>query len=164
MKNFLFGAVLLSTLFLVWCDTTTPTNILVNDEAEQATGNELENPTPTEETLPQGEGKKAGEWYTTYNEAIVQDALDSGKKVAFFFHAARCPTCIALNENIESNYTNIPADTHIFKVDYDTSDELKETYGVTMQHTLVYIDQNRELVNKVSGPPTLDDVLAGFAE
>jgi thiol-disulfide isomerase/thioredoxin len=107
-------------------------------------------------------GKKAGTGYTTYNEAIVTDALASGKKVALFFHASRCPTCIALNENIETNFTTIPEDTIIFKVDYDTSDDLKETYGVTTQHTLVYIDQNMDQVNKVVGPTNLEEVLAGF--
>lgn len=104
--------------------------------------------------------KEAAEGYATYNEAVVQDALDSGKKVALFFWASRCPNCVALNGNIETNYKNIPADTMIFKVDYDTSDALKEKYGVTTQHTLVYVNEDMDEVNQVAGPTNLDEVLA----
>lgn len=107
-------------------------------------------------------GKLAAEWYATYNEAIVQDALSKWKKVALFFHASRSPNCVALNGNIETNFAQIPADTMIFKVDYDTSDALKEKYGVTTQTTVVYIDKDMKEVNKVNWPTNLDEVLAGF--
>lgn len=108
--------------------------------------------------------KKAAEGYTTYNESLVKDALTSGKKVALFFHASRCPSCVALNGNIETNIAQIPADTMIYKVDYDNSNDMKETYGVTSQHTLVYIDESMNEVKKVVWPTNLDEVLEGFTK
>jgi hypothetical protein len=174
MKNITLLSLLFVSLLLAGCGNSVTT--LNTENANQPTdtaptneGNEAVDATDSVDAndedavpTPTTNGKKAGTGYTTYNEAIVTDALASGKKVALFFHAARCPNCIALNENIETNFTTIPEDTIIFKVDYDTSDALKETYGVTSQHTLVYIDKDMAQVNKLVGPTTLDEVLAGF--
>gem|GEM_PF-6727829 len=38
--------------------------------------------------------------YTAYTSQGVTDALAEGKKVALFFHASRCPPCIALDKAI----------------------------------------------------------------
>lgn len=183
MKNLTLLTLLCVSFILVGCgksaipttDTAnnpTPTAVAPTDDTAPA-----EEGVPAEETAPTEEGtptedtdapteandwKLAAEGYATYNEAVVQDALSKWKKVALFFHASRCPNCVALNGNIETNFAKIPADTMIFKVDYDTSDALKEKYGVTTQTTIVYIDKDMEEVNKVNSPINLDEVLAGF--
>lgn len=85
-------------------------------------------------------------------------ALKSGKKVALFFSASWCPTCKALNANIESNLSAIPADSLIVKVDYDDSDELKRKYGVVSQHTTVILDASGNLVSKKLGARSIEEV------
>jgi thiol-disulfide isomerase/thioredoxin len=92
-----------------------------------------------------------------YNEN--KDAYSSSKKV-LFFAASWCPTCQALTSDIEKNITSIPADTVIIRADYDKETDLKKTYGVTIQHTLVQIDNDGNPLTKWSGGNTLDTVIA----
>jgi thiol-disulfide isomerase/thioredoxin len=61
-------------------------------------------------------------------------------KVVLFFKASWCPSCIALDADINKNIANIPSDVLILKVDYDNSADLKKKYGVVRQHTLVQVD------------------------
>lgn len=79
-------------------------------------------------------------------------------KVVLFFKASWCPTCRALDADIKANVGTIPGGVTILEVDYDTSTELKRKYGVTMQHTLVQVDSQGNLLNKWSGGNTLASV------
>lgn len=74
--------------------------------------------------------------YTQYSADAV--SANQGKKKVLFFYAAWCPSCRQQDENLSQSA--IPADLAIFKVDYDNSTELKQKYGVTLQHTFVQID------------------------
>lgn len=80
--------------------------------------------------------------------------------VILFFHAPWCPTCKALDTNINASLTGIPANTKILKVDYDSSTELKKKYGVTYQHTLVQVDKDGNMITKWSGGNTLASITA----
>lgn len=75
--------------------------------------------------------------------------------VVLFFKASWCPTCRALDADIKANLDAIPAGVTILEVDYDNSDDLRQKYAVTMQHTLVQVDANGALINKWSGGNTL---------
>jgi thiol-disulfide isomerase/thioredoxin len=75
--------------------------------------------------------------------------------VVLFFRASWCPTCRALDKDIKENVGAIPADLKILDVDYDNSQALKQKYGVTIQHTLVQVDKDGNMINKWSGSPTL---------
>lgn len=97
--------------------------------------------------------------YVNYDEMKVSEALASGQKVALFFHATWCPTCKALEKNINSEISSIPTDTLIVKVDYDTSTEMKKKYGVTSQHTTVLIDKDMNLISKKLGARNINEVL-----
>jgi thioredoxin 1 len=97
--------------------------------------------------------------YMDYDEMKVSDALASGQKVALFFHATWCPTCKALEKNINAEISTIPTDTLIVKVDYDTSTEMKKKYGVTTQHTTVLIDRDMNLLSKKLGARNIGEVL-----
>lgn len=77
-----------------------------------------------------------------------------------FFQASWCPTCRALDKDIKENLSNIPADLKILTVDYDNSQELKQKYGVTTQHTLVQVDKDGNMISKWSGSPTLLSLVA----
>ncbi len=98
--------------------------------------------------------------YTTYSSAGVDSALASGKKVALFFHASWCISCKELHQTL-SNET-IPSDVVVFKVDYDSSTELKKKYGVTGQHTIVTLDANKNKVKLERGSQNIAEIAALF--
>lgn len=80
--------------------------------------------------------------------------------VVLFFHASWCPSCKALNSDIEKNLSAIPAGVTILKTDYDKEVELKKKYGVTTQHTLVQVDKDGNLIKKWSGGSKLENLLS----
>ncbi|MEI6728872.1 MAG: thioredoxin family protein [bacterium] len=101
--------------------------------------------------------------YTTYNSNKLVNAQYG--KVILFFHATWCPSCKGLDTDIKNNLGNIPNDTLILKVDYDSNPELKSKYKVTSQHTLVQVNQNGDLIKSSPGLyqlNTLDSVLKTF--
>ncbi len=81
--------------------------------------------------------------YTEYSEEALSNA--SGTKV-LFFHASWCPQCRALAEDIKTK--GVPAGVTILEVDYDTNQALRQKYGVTVQTTLVTVDDQAQLVKK----------------
>lgn len=95
--------------------------------------------------------------YLDYYDGAIADT--PGLKV-LFFHAQWCPKCRALDADIEANA--IPAGMTIFKVDFDTAIELRQTYGVTLQTTIVYVDDEGDVLAKgvLYDDTTLDALLA----
>ena len=87
-------------------------------------------------------------------------ALASSSDVVLFFHAGWCPTCKALETNINAHLSDIPNGVHILKVNYDTESELKKKYGITYQHTFVQVDAQGNQIKKWSGSPTLNSLLS----
>lgn len=98
--------------------------------------------------------------YQAYSDDKL--ALAQDERVVLFFHAGWCPTCRALNTDLENNISNIPTDVNILKIDYDNATELKSKYEVTTQHTLVEVDQFGNLLNKWTGGLTLADLLTNL--
>lgn len=76
--------------------------------------------------------------YIPYSESAYQASI--GKKRVFFFHATWCPYCRAADQAFNANLGRIPADVVLLKTDYDTQKALKAQYGITYQHTFVYVD------------------------
>jgi thiol-disulfide isomerase/thioredoxin len=97
--------------------------------------------------------------YLTYDESQVTSALKDGQKVVLFFAAGWCPSCRSLDATIKENISSIPTDTLIVKVDYDNSTLLRQKYQVTIQHTTVSIDSNRNLISKKVGATNIDEIL-----
>lgn len=88
-------------------------------------------------------------------------ALASNGTVALFFHANWCPSCRSLENDINANLSDIPANTHILKLDYDTETELKKKYGVVRQHTIVVVDADGNELKKLTGlTNTLEQVVS----
>lgn len=81
--------------------------------------------------------------YTDYSAAKVNQT--GGTKI-LFFHASWCPQCRELDKSIKAGA--IPANVTIFKVDYDTNQVLRQKYGVTVQTTLVKIDDSGAMIKK----------------
>ena len=96
--------------------------------------------------------------YTNYSASAV--ANSNADNIILFFHATWCPSCHALNSDINANLSDIPAGTEIYKVDYDTSPELRKKYSVTTQHTLVKIDKNGNLLKKWDNSMTLNSLVS----
>ena len=130
-----------------------------NTQQEQTsdTGEQTQqtNNTPDSKKQTAAESNQPGK-YTDYSAQTV--ANTSGRKW-IFFHAPWCPQCRALEADIQQQ--GVPNGLTIFKADYDSSVELKQKYGVTLQTTIVEInDQGEETDQFVAyDDPTLEAVL-----
>ena len=81
--------------------------------------------------------------YIDYSDKAI--ANTSGTKL-LFFHAPWCPQCRALDKSIVAG--PIPDGVTIIKVDYDSNQSLRKKYGVTLQTTLVRVDDSGNLIKK----------------
>lgn len=113
--------------------------------------------TPLAKSVP-AEAPKRG-YYLPYTEDALSKTLD---RKLLFFHASWCPQCRALEKDIKAH--EIPAGLTIFKVNYDKAGDLRKTYGVTLQTTLVEVNNAGKLVKKYVAydTPTLAAVLKAF--
>lgn len=75
----------------------------------------------------------------TYVEYSEQKLTDEKSNVIFFF-AKWCPSCQRQHNNLEDSRGDIPENVVILRADFDNSDELRQKYGVTRQHTFVQVD------------------------
>lgn len=100
-----------------------------------------DNSAKTDDTMKDNKKVVAKEGiYVDYSKADF-DAKSTMNRV-LFFHATWCPNCRALDAELTKN--TLPENTAVFKVDYDTAQELRQKYGVTLQTTLVRVDANGE--------------------
>ena len=88
--------------------------------------------------------------YMTYDQSSY-DAHTDQRRV-LFFHAPWCPQCVALDKDIAAS--DLPDDVAVFKVDYDSNQELRKKYGVTLQTTFVLVDANGDQVKKYTAYAT----------
>lgn len=97
------------------------------------------------ETVDSGaETTKPAGRYIDYTESTLADAT-LGTKVLFFY-APWCSQCRQLDASIKAG--QVPVGVTIIKVDYDSNQKLRARYGVTIQTSLVRIDDNGNLVKK----------------
>jgi thiol-disulfide isomerase/thioredoxin len=98
---------------------------------------------------------RAGKYIDYSPDAIAQS---DGTKILFFY-APWCPQCRAVEADIKND--GVPNNVTIIKVDYDTSQTLRQKYGVTIQTTFVKVDNEGNLVEKyvAYNEPTLDSVI-----
>lgn len=87
--------------------------------------------------------------YIVYDSTEFQKQVD--KKRVLFFHAKWCPTCKVADKEFTENSDKIPSDIILFKTDYDTEKDLIALYGVTYQHTFVYVDSQGNELKKWNG-------------
>jgi thiol-disulfide isomerase/thioredoxin len=100
---------------------------------------------------------KAG-FFGTYAANLLTST--AGHKNILFFSATWCPTCQATNKDIQANLDKIDPKLHLLSVDYDTNQDLKTKYGVTMQHTFVEVDASGNLIKKTNGLGTVSAINA----
>lgn len=110
-----------------------------NDTGE-ATGEALQG-------VADGEQAVSGGTYTDYQEGVLAQGPETQ---VLFFHASWCPSCRTLEKNILDE-GQLPSGVAIYKIDYDSSSDLKAKYGVRTQHTLVQVDSEGNMIKKWSG-------------
>jgi thiol-disulfide isomerase/thioredoxin len=96
--------------------------------------------------------------YITLAEYEGSKDMYADSDVVLFFNADWCSTCKEARENLKADPAAIPAGLTIVKVDYDDSDELKQKYGVTVQHTFVQVDAEGNELAKWNGSVTADEI------
>lgn len=89
--------------------------------------------------------------------AYAQDPAAATGKVVLFFHATWCPICREVEESLTS--APVPAGLTVVKVDFDDAGELRQRYGVTIQHTFVQVDAEGRELAKWSTGTTADEIL-----
>lgn len=125
------------------------------DAINQNTSQPKTSQEPAKQTSPSSEPATGA--YVDYSSGVI--ASTTGTKL-LFFHASWCPQCRALEADIKKQ--GVPGGVTIIKVDYDTNQALRQKYGVTLQTTIVKVDDNGNLVKKYVAyeDPTLDSVKA----
>ncbi len=112
-----------------------------------------ESESPSSEAAPSGPGS-----YITLADYDADKSAYASPDVVLFFNAAWCSTCREARDNIESDLAGIPSDLTIVVVDFDTATDLRQKYGVTVQHTFVQIDAEGTELAKWSGSVTADEI------
>lgn len=87
--------------------------------------------------------------YIDYSDTSFNQATNM--KRVYFFYAKWCPSCMSADDEFIQNADKIPSDVILFKTNYDTEKELKTKYGITYQHTFVYVDSFGKAVKKWNG-------------
>ena len=98
---------------------------------------------PSPSPSPQSTQSTGAGQYLDYSSDVI--AQTAGTKI-LFFHAPWCPQCRALEADIKAK--GVPSGVSIIKVDYDSNQQLRQKYGVTIQTTLVKVDDQGNLVEK----------------
>jgi thiol-disulfide isomerase/thioredoxin len=124
-----------------------------NQDNETAVDN---NDIESDDSTDTEEGMSAG-IYTAYDSSLLANAEEGD--VVLFFKASWCPTCNALDANIQANLDEIPSSLSILTLDYDTENELKDKYDIRTQHTLVQVDEFGNEINKWVGSFTINEIV-----
>jgi thiol-disulfide isomerase/thioredoxin len=131
-----------------------------NEDQKSYSNQTTENPEVPRNTENEQTDEISIETSPRYPDYSPQTVSDAEGNIVLFFHAAWCPTCIALNEAIIEEIDNIPDDVTIVKVDFDTEDDLLNKYNVFYQHTLVQVDSQGNELKKWFGSPDLETLLS----
>jgi thiol-disulfide isomerase/thioredoxin len=128
------------------------------NKGEMAKESSNTNTSNTTDTTPDVPTATTGA-YVDYYDGVIADT--AGTKI-LFFHAPWCPQCRALEASIKND--GVPNGVTIIKVDYDSSRNLRQKYGVTIQTTLVRVDDDGNEVKKYVAydQPNIESVRANL--
>lgn len=158
-------ALLVGALALVGCATTDASGADadpgVTAQSDAMTSEPMDNATETPEASAADDGvaAPADGAYLDYEDGAIE--ATAGPK-ALFFHASWCPKCRALDEDLRAQ--RAPDGLTVFKVDYDSRTDLRQQYGVTLQTTIVFIDDAGEKISSVVlyDDPSVDSLVAAI--
>jgi thioredoxin 1 len=111
--------------------------------------------------------------YVGFSRGAYDKALtEKGSSVLLFFYANWCPTCrVQEPQNLEL-FKDLDVNVQAFRVNFndnetdDTEKELAKAFGVTYQHTFIFLDKNgKEITRKVGAvsPEELKNLLKEVA-
>ncbi len=121
--------IIAGALTYVWMRTAEPPS--TSSPVPTAENPESEQPTPQPAPQPQ----LTPGTYIDYSAEAFTSA--KGTRLLFFY-APWCPQCRQLDADIKQS--TLPDNVTILKVDYDSSQALRQRYGVTIQTTIVKVD------------------------
>jgi len=99
--------------------------------------------------------------YLKYSEdALRQATKDHGRAILFFAALGWCPSCQAADKDFQTNFSDLPPDVSILKVNYDHDSAMKQKYDITMQDTFIQVDsKGQEITRWNSGGRGVSSVL-----
>jgi len=119
-----------------------------------------EGPTTEKEMIPYSGDTIAGSTtpYIRYNKADFDRALREGKLIYLYFYATWCPLCKAERPSILSAFDSLGETGAVgFEVHWGDGqntvedNDLARYYGVSSQHTHVFIGRDGKVVEKIVG-------------
>lgn len=93
-----------------------------------------------------------GNWITLAQYDKAPATYHAAGDVVLFFNASWCPTCQETVKNLDADGT--PAGLTVVSVDFDSNQDLRQKYGVTVQHTFVVVSEDGQKQKIFTGPLT----------
>lgn len=109
-------------------------------------------PAKEDAIMKQGQGT-----YEPYSKAFYNAYTSGGDRIVLDFYANWCPTCIAGEPVFKRIIEESDFEVHALRVNYNDSDTdedekaLAKTFGITYQHTFIYLDANGNEINRTIG-------------
>lgn len=150
-SGLLFLTALALSVTTAGCGSTSADSPESNEAAAAAETAPAE--TGSAETAPAGAGA-----YIDFADYEGNKAAYDSTDVVLFFNAAWCSTCKVARDNIESDLSAIPSDLTIVLVDFDSAQDLRKKYGVTVQHTFVQVDPAGNELAKWASSLTTEEI------
>lgn len=140
---------------------STPSAIASSEPPEPSPTPEAATPAPDEQPAAPAEPQASAGAYVDYSDEAL--AAAEGTRV-LFFHAPWCPQCRALEADILAS--GVPDGVTVLKVDYDSRQDLRQQYGVTLQTTVVALDEagSATAAFVAYDEPTLAAALSGLGQ
>lgn len=98
--------------------------------------------------------------FVQYADYAADPAAFSAGPVVLFFHAGWCPKCQETKANLTTDPASLGDGVTVVEVDFDSENELRQRYGVTVQHTFVQVDGAGEKIAIWTGTFTGEDITA----
>ena len=138
---------------------TSPSMDIKEAESDETATEQPPQATPGAASTPKAKTATVDGSYVDYSSSAFTSA--KGTRV-LFFHAPWCSQCRSVESGMAQK--NIPDGFTILKTDYDSRQDLRQKYGVTLQTTFVAVDANGDLVKKYVAyeSPTFDAVKQDF--
>ena len=139
-------------------ETTPPTESLRPANEQPTSGQPMNQPSTIDQS-------KMESVYSDYSSAKFQAARNAGKIIFLEFASETCPICQAQEPQIKMAFAELNNPKIVgFKVNYDTEKTMNQQYGVTYQHTHIILDENGNVLKKMTEPLSKDELLALFHE
>jgi thiol-disulfide isomerase/thioredoxin len=158
-------AILAVGLLLGACGTTTSGGAAAPSTSSPSTpaataSTEASEPSATTSGAPAAEARDG---YVAYADYSADPAAFSAGPVVLFFHADWCPKCRETDSNLTADPASLPDGVTVVKLDFDSETELRQKYGVTVQHTFVQIDADGEKLGAWTGTYTGGEIASKVA-